>query len=244
MELKIYKITDSELTDEEKYIGVEKVAPIYPSEISVQDYFRKMNLFLSEYGEVITPREVCVSLVHLKIWQKTVAQKTNSLIFESDININISKLNDFQELNYHCWDFIHCGIHPDVKKNIYFKRKIWCLSSEEKKSKVQEVSLNPLFYGAFAYYINQAAAHHLVYSQERLFKRSDNWRRHFIGSALRVGHYGLFPHPAERHELGEERGSVVKLNILVLLGFLWTNFKAKANQLYSRFIGRSTNYKD
>lgn len=198
----IYKIAEQlEPSEEALQIDICRIDPVWGDELSAEEYFKLAHTFYNEHRGLLTPKEVGVTLSHIEIYKRIVASNVAAVIFESDIAVSGLQLDYFQNIiKQQPLDFIHLGVHPNSFGGRYF----W-----GRKLKVHHgiyiASVHLDFYGAFAYYLSPKAAAMLVEIHENCLHRADDWARLLSKMELRAYHAPLFPHPAERGALEEER---------------------------------------
>lgn len=232
--MKIYRITEKPISEHEELIGVQLIPPVYPVDISVDQYFHHMSKYFEQTLEILTPREVCIALAHLQVWKMVCEHGSPALVLEGDIEMSENELQAVKNLKLDddSFEFIQLGWHPSVVRGE---------ESFFAKSKSDSMAIGPIkveilrsFTGAFAYYISKRAAQTLVESTENFLKRSDDWILHFAQSAFPIYFYGAFNHPLNRGEVYLERKSSPKVTISLLRKRICFSLKWHSRKLIAK----------
>ena len=235
----VYKIAEClEPSEEALQLNICRIDPVWGDELSAENYFKLAHTFYNEHRGLLTPKEVGVTLSHIEIYKRIVASNVAAVIFESDIAVSGQQLDCFQDIiKQQPLDFIHLGVHPNSLRGRYFwGRKL----KEHHGLYIASVHLD--FHGTFAYYLSPRAAAMLVEIHENCLHRSDDWVRLLSKMELRAYYAPLFPHPAERSALAEER-KMLRSNLSLsrrirkaTFNDLYYQLKCKIIKIYARLF--------
>lgn len=200
MKVKVYKITESPLSEIEKKIGVVPISPVMGARLDAAEYFEILSRNYSTNRRIITPAEVGCTMSHLKIYELIVSERISAIILENDICATKEALACAERVSAESKvDFVHLGWHPNIHKGIWFKGRY------EQKIGLYRVDPNQDFYGTFAYFVSPRAAFELLAFHRDLLRKADSWREFFKQSTISPYFYGAFAHPIERGTIGAER---------------------------------------
>ncbi|WP_199457431.1 MULTISPECIES: glycosyltransferase family 25 protein [unclassified Marinobacter] len=202
-DIRIYKITENELSQTESNCGVTRVSPIMGAQLDAKTYFNYVTKRYNKYGKLSSPSEVGCTLTHISIYELILAQNMSAIILESDIVPTADELKmSLQKCNNATVDFIHLGWHPFVHHGVFFKGKY------SKNLKLFRINPYSDFHGTFAYFITPNAAKYLLTLHKEDFLPADSWANFFFNFPITPYFFPIFTHPKHRGQIQSERISL------------------------------------
>ena len=226
----IFKITDQALTAAEGACGVERIEPVYGSNLSADTYHRLALPHFQRTDVLLAPSEVGTTLAHLAAYRRIVAAGVGAIILEADIHLDEPTLTFLHELvREHNAPFIHLGTVNRGKRTRHARVKPHA-SSLYLRDPRQRLE------GTFAYYVSPEVARDLLAFHDRELRFADAWRDFFTSHSyeplyIPVAVHGP-PHGsnlAARHDRGSHWSIVRRLHHLIrhYLSLRWYRMTAR-----------------
>ena len=190
----IYKITE-QLSEFESQNNYYRVAPIWGSRMSAQEYFELSRSRAETGRRLLLPAEIGCAMAHVHAYQMIQRLNCAGVIMEDDITASAEQIEKITSTISHLKtaDFIHLAKYKHRFDKTLVEQDIY----------VADTSAG--FWGTAAYYISPAMADYLLTKHRDFIELADNWQEFFVGSPFIPYYAPIFEHTGENTKIGPNR---------------------------------------